>query len=119
MKTTEQEAIVKWHKPEETPSVTKGESKEFWIATERKDRNGKLTTSVTCAQYTNMPVNFDDNGEPDTDYHLVSEDGEAISAVGWHSVKNHYDFDDYYEPLSFDDSYKLLGWANYIKPKFK
>lgn len=119
METTQQQIIVNWHSPEEIPFVSKGESTEFWIATERKDRNGKLITSVYCAQYTNMPVSFDEDGEPDTDYHLVSEDGEAISAVGWYSVKNHYDFDDYYDPISFNEDLKLLGWTDYIKPEFK
>ncbi len=110
---------VKWNCPQETPDVKIGESTEFWVAVEVTDRNDNVSNVVFCAQYTNMPVSFDDDGEPDTDYHLVSEDGEAISAVGWHSVKDHYDFDNFYVELPFSDKYKLLGWCDYIKPEFK
>lgn len=112
-------AKLGWNDPNAIPEVPKGESVSFWISVERTNRQGGKLTNVYCAQYTNMPVVFDEDGEPDTDFHLVSEDGETISAVGWHDVKNHYDFDDYYEPIVFNEDCKLLGWKEYVKPEFK
>lgn len=114
----EQMTIVNWNSPQNTPLVEEGSTKEFWIAVETNYPNREKTRRVFSAQYVNMPVETDDDGEPNTDNYLVDCDGEPLSCVGWHSVKDHADFYDYYEPLSFTDEYKLLGWADYIKPEF-
>lgn len=113
-----QQTIVNWNKPSETPQVEVGTTKEFWIAVESRYPNRQVRQYVFCAQYVNMPVYIDDEGEPNTDDYLVTVDGEPFHAVGWHSVKNHADFDNYYEPLTFNEEYVLLGWADYIKPEF-
>ena len=120
--------LVNWQPPESTPVVEKGESLECWLAVEVKTKSfskedGKPQEAGTrivtfISQFVNKPVVVDDNGDTDTDDYLVSVDGDPWSAVGWHSIKNHADFDDYYEPLAFSDSYKLLGWAYYTPPAF-
>lgn len=114
---------VDWQNPKQIPDVPKGETKEFWVAAKRtyEDLNGLAFEEVTVftAQYVNMPVNIDENGETDTDDYLVDIDGDPLSAVGWFSVKDHNDFDNYYEPLFYTDEHVLLAWAEYTKPTFQ
>ena len=120
---------VDWQSPDTIPTVKKGESLECWVAVESTPRTYSLENGspvdkdprvhTFIAQYVNKPVQVDDNGDTDTDDYLVTADGEPWPAVGWFSIKNHADFDDYYEALEFNDRYKLLGWANYTPPSFE
>lgn len=109
---------VDWCKPDEIPNVPVGETEEFWVASSYTSHNGEKITSVFVAQFVNMPVNFDDNGEPDTDYYLCDNNGDPISCVGWFSNKGNFDITDYYEPLFLFNGHVLLGWAEFEKPDF-
>ena len=114
--------VVDWQSPETTPNVPKGETKTFWIATRFK-RRGEWKTAVFDAQYVNKPLEYaEDDIEkeyPLDDDHFVNEDGEAMEAIGWHSLMEHADFHGYYEPIVFSEDRELLGWGEYQKPKFK
>lgn len=113
--------VVDWKSPETTPSVPKGETKTFWLAVGSSIR-GEFRTFVFDAQYVNKPLEYaeDDIGCecPLDDECFVTSDGDPIECIGWFDVRNHQDFDNYYEPLSFNEDYTLLGWAEYEKPDF-
>lgn len=110
--------IVDWQSPDSVPDVPKDETETFWVAVEFTRGNGETSRCVYDAQFVNKPVEFDEEGEPLSDDYFVTEDGDPVSAVGWHSLKEHADFDGYYDPLPFSDDYVLLGWAVYEKPDF-
>lgn len=109
--------VVDWQKPESTPVVEVGSEKEFWIAVEATRSNKPAKIYTFLAQYQNRPY---EEGEEEFsgDEPLVSVDGEYISSVGWVTCKQHTEFDNFYEPISFNDNYKLLGWAEYVAPEF-
>ncbi|EMY6467009.1 hypothetical protein ABCL20_004485 [Vibrio alginolyticus] len=112
---------VKWHSPEETPQVESQGLKKFWVAikvTGSINQTKKSKTFVISAYYVNKPLELDEHGEVINGDPFVSIDGEPIEAVGFHSCKEHQEFDGYYEPLPFGDDYELLGWAEYQKPDF-
>lgn len=108
---------MKWQKPEVTPIVPVGGEQEFWVAVEvsRNENPPKIYTFL--AQYQNRPY---EEGvlDEDDDEALVNVDGEYVSSVGWVMLKSHVEFDNYYEPISFNNNYKLLGWAEYVPPEF-
>lgn len=106
---------VIWNAPDAIPEVQKGSEKQFWIATLSKC-TGKQ--HVYLAQYQNRPLEYDEHGELLSDDYLVSPDGEPHESVGWVSSKQHAEFDEYYELISFNDDYQLLGWAEYQPPTF-
>lgn len=109
--------VVEWHSPEEIPDVPKNTTKNFWIAveypTEREDR-----TLVFTAQYVNMPLELDENGESLNVEQFVDHSGDPMEAVGWYDLQVHVDYPEYYDSLDFNENYKLLGWAEYDKPDF-
>ena len=109
--------VVEWQKPESTPVVEVGDEKEFWIAIEATRPNKPAKIYTFLAQYQNRPY---EEGEEELngDEPLVNVDGEYISSVGWVMCKQHTEFDNFYEPISFNDNYKLLGWAEYVAPEF-
>jgi len=107
---------IKWNNPGTVPNVEKGKEELFWIAVESPHSS---SPHVFLAYYQNRPLEFDDEDEeyPLGDV-LYNTEGEAIESIGWMDCKQHYDFDDYYSPIEFNDQYKLLGWAEYTPPKF-
>ena len=108
---------LNWESPTTTPQVKVGTEKELWIAVEFT-RNGKPSEVITfLAQYQNRPYKLGDEEELDED-NLVNTDGEYVDSVGWVTCQSHYEFDNYYELLTFNDNYKLLGWAEYTPPEF-
>lgn len=102
---------LKWNKPDSIPVVELGSEKQFWIAVEC---HGQIR--VLEALYQNRPE-FDEKGEI-YDFALTSENGEGVESIGWVENKNHYEFDDFYEPIVFSESCVLLGWAEYSTPEF-
>ncbi|MFV0449822.1 MAG: hypothetical protein ACK5MF_15420 [Vibrio sp.] len=103
-----------WHSPETTPNIPKGTEEQFWLAV--KNKSG---IQVFIAIYQNRPLELDENGELVSDDCLINTDGEPIDSVGWVVNQEHYEFDNYYTPLTFrGDSNKLLGWAKLDTPSF-
>lgn len=117
----EQKPVVNWQSPETTPEVEKYESESFWIAVKSLVKDG-WRESVFEAQYVNKPLEYDESDSdcenPLDDNHFVNVDGEPMEAVGWYCVRDHSEFSDFYEPITFGKEYVLLGWGNYIKPDF-
>lgn len=113
---------VNWNKPDTTPDVKKYDYKEFWIAAERHYPNHEPKVFVHSAFYVNKPLEYAEDDvdfeEPLDEYHFVTSDGEPIECVGWFNCKEHAEFDGYYEPISFNEDYTLLGWAEYETPVF-
>ena len=114
---------VRWNDPKVVPVIELYSEKEFWVAVKsiHTDRNGNVHENehVFCAQYVNRPVTIDEEGNADNDNYFSDQDGEPLSCIGWYSVQDHADFDNFYAPLGFSDSYILLGWAEHVKPTFK
>lgn len=106
---------LKWNRPEAIPDVELGCETLFWIAVHLGSSNKQ---HVFLAHYQNRPVTFDEDGYPLEDWALTNEDGGEFGSVGWVSRREHNDFDGYYEELTFNDEYKLLGWAEYVPPQF-
>ena len=104
-----------WLSPATIPAVEKGTEKQYWIATYNKRRD---SISVYLAIYQNRPLEVDDNGEYIDDDYLVNADGEPHESIGWVENKSHYEFDDFYMVIDFNDNYQLLGWAEYQPPAF-
>ena len=108
---------VQWNSPDSTPSVDIGTEELFWLAIQSKKSDGTKYIIVRSALYQNRPLIEDEEGfRPG--WTLIDPDCEHIDSVGWVDVTNHYEFDDFYEPIYFDDYYKLLGWAEYCTPEF-
>ncbi len=116
----EQLKPIVWIKPDVLPTVKVGKSKEFWVAIEVTRKDKKPEVVCFLSNYLNKPIAFYVDDSADTgcplDYVLSDECGQSIDAVGWHSNREHYEFDDFYEPLTFSDSYVLLAWAEYTPP---
>jgi hypothetical protein len=113
-------AAIKWQSPDKVPDVELGGEKEFWIAA-KSIRDGIASEHTFLANYLNKPKVLDGNGEvtEECESWLLSNDYESeISAVGWFSSKNHPDYSNWYEPIIFNESYVLLGWAEYNAPPF-
>jgi|GEM_PF-1814681 len=109
---------IDWKEPETTPVVNVGAEKEFWVAVEvNSPKFDKPKVMTFLAQYQNRPYK---NGDEDLygDDALVNTDGEYVNSVGWVTCQSHYEFDNYYELITFNESYKLLGWAEYVPPAF-
>jgi hypothetical protein len=104
---------VNWNKPDLIPAVEQGKEEPYWIAV--KTDKGKAF--VFMAYYQNRPLEIDEHGEHNDDC-LINFDGDPIGSVGWVDAKQHVDFDDYWESLTFNEHYQLLGWADYNPPKF-
>lgn len=113
---------VVWHSPESTPEVGKNEKRTFWIAVNVTLRpcNGDpvIKQVVFPAQYLNMPLEYDDEGELLNDDCPVNTDGDHVEAIGWHTERDHEEFDNYHPAIDFNDDYVLLGWAEYEVPSF-
>jgi len=107
--------MINWNSPESIPQVKIGTEELFWIA------RLSVTTkkqSVYLAYYQNRPFHENEEDEVILEEVLADEDGDYISSVGWVSIKQHYEFENYYEPIYFGKEYKLLGWAEYAPPEF-
>lgn len=110
---------VEWNKPELIPSVEKGEMQLFWIAVlSQWNPDQEPKQHVFLAHYVNKPLELDEDGESILPDPFEDCDGDYVSAVGWHDEHNHPDFNGYYEPITFNEQYKLLGWAEYLPPEF-
>ena len=109
---------IEWQKPTVIPEVKIGDDVEFWIAveTQRPDKPKEIITFL--AIYQNRPLEHDDDGELISDDYLVTPDGDPHESIGWVTCKSHYEFDDFYESIEFNEKYKLLGWAVYTPPSF-
>lgn len=105
---------IKWNSPESIPEVKEGTEDLFWIAVV----NDKKKQIVFLAYYQNRPLETDEDGDPANDDYLININGDPIDSVGWVDCKEHSEFDNFYTKLDFDESYKLLGWAEYDPPKF-
>ena len=115
--------VVVWNDPKLTPTIPLNSEKTFWVAIQSTNYSSSTNEQtvkqvVFDAQYVNRPLEIDSDGEPTNDDHFVNEDGEPIETIGWYSVKEHSDFNGYYEPLELGDDYVLLGWAEYQAPEF-
>ena len=111
---------LEWQLPGSAPAVDEGTEKEFWVAVVSV-RGGIPSIHTFLGMYQNRPLNLDEDGEPTNDDYLISDNGdngEPIGSMGWVSCKSHVDYDDFYVPLNFDESYTLLGWAEYTPPEF-
>ena len=108
---------VFWHSPTETPPVEMYDLGLFWIAVQSQySAEQGPRTSVYLAHYINKPLTLDENDEPlDPDPH-VDPYGDYIEAVGWHCEYDHPDFSRFFQPITFNDQCKLLGWAEYVPP---
>ncbi len=113
---------LKWNQPELVPVVKIGDEKELWVAVRANRPNPHPDTEQVkiitfLAQYQNRP--YEDNEDyEDDDEALVNVDGEYVNSVGWVTCQSHCDFDNYYTPITFSESYELLGWAEYTPPVF-
>ncbi|TDF41939.1 hypothetical protein EYS14_03585 [Alteromonadaceae bacterium M269] len=117
----EQKPIVNWQSPDTTPEVGKGKTDIFWIAVNYK-REDAWHTTVFDAQYVNKPLEFAED-DTEKEYPLDDDcffdmDGDPIESIGWYRLLEHADFNGYYEPITFRESYVLLGWAKYQKPEY-
>ena len=113
--------VIKWEHPALCPTVERGTEKEFWVAVEvnvEAPKNNKIKVVTFLAQYQNRPYKEGDEDVINDDY-LVNTDGEYVNSIGWVTCQSHYEFDNYYELITFNEYYKLLGWAEYIPPEFK
>ena len=113
-------ANVKWQSNESAPDVELGGENLFWLAV-KSIRNGVEREHTFLANYINKPMLLDDNGEitdEAQDWLLSNEWGTDVEAVGWFSSKEHPDYSDWYEPITFNENYVLLGWAEYNAPPF-
>ena len=93
---------MQWITVEEgLPFVQEGEAKEIFVTVERA-HNGKRYSFT--AQYLNG---------------MELEDGCGYAEVhsGWHSVKEHSDYDGWYEPLIDESSGdKVIAWMEVPEP---
>jgi len=115
--------VVAWREPTDIPVVERDTTKQFWIAVEvarhktcRTDPDPKV--HVRLATYANKPVDLDEDGEPVDCDPLVNVDGEFVEMIGWVDDVQHDDFESYNIPITFNESYRLMGWAEYIPPSF-
>lgn len=108
---------LKWNKPKQLPLVEQGTENLYWVAVESKDKDGNPKIYTFLAYYQNRPLHTDDNEDVREDC-LVDTCGDPVESIGWVDCKAHCEFDDFYEPLDFTESYKLLGWAEYTPPVF-
>jgi hypothetical protein len=108
----------KWNNPEDVPVIKEGTEKEIWLAVEIDSPKFEKPKKITfLAQYQNRPYKEGDEGLHGDDA-LVNTDGEYVNSVGWVTCQSHCEFDNYYELITFNENYKLLGWAEYTSPKF-
>lgn len=111
-----------WNKPDILPPVGKDDIETYWVAirmTRHPHCGDTVDTVVFPAQYMNMTLSLDGDGYPTNDDYLKNIDGDPVEAIGWHTVRDHEEFENYYPPLEFSDDYVLLGWAEYEVPEFK
>lgn len=106
-----------WFTPSITPLVPMGTESLFWLAIE-SIHNGKTHKVVRLAHYQNRPLEVDENGDPTSDDHLVDADGQPIESIGWVNANEHYDFEDYYSVIEFNEEYKLVAWSYVHTPTF-
>jgi hypothetical protein len=106
---------IEWNKPHLVPSIKKGTEKLCWLAV----RNGQNKVYVFDALYQNRPLKTDDNGEYLSDDYLVNDSDEPIESIGWVHNQQHSEFDNFYQPIEFNEHYELLGWAECEKPKWE
>lgn len=111
----DQKMKVNWNNPKSTPDVEKGTEKLCWLAVKAESR----PPVVFLAHYQNRPLELDEDGEPLDECNCLSNcDGEYIESIGWVDCKEHYEFDNFYTPLSFNKDYRLLAWAECKTPTF-
>lgn len=114
---TPQKPVVDWNDPKSIPEVELGSQELFWLAVETMHG-----VHVFDAYFVNRPIVVNEDGEITReceDWLLSDPDGrEIVGAVGWHSCKEHSEFDNFYVPLHFRNRYVLLGWAEYETPEF-
>jgi hypothetical protein len=79
---------------ERLPDVPEGDEQEVIVCVQRA-HNGKRY--VFSARYLNK-------------FPLFCGDEEPLLATGWHDVKEHADYDGWYEPLSLSDGDEIVGW---------
>lgn len=93
---------MEWIKVSEgVPFVQEGESKEIFVTVERS-HNGKRYSFT--AQYLNAML-------------LCSDYQEPAEHTGWYSVKEHSDYDGWYEPLiTLSTGDKVIAWMEVPEP---
>ena len=111
---TKHDSKTEWHKPHLVPAIKKGTEGLFWVAV----RNGQNKVYVFDALYQNRPLETDDDGEPLDDGCLINVDGEPIESIGWVHNQQHSEFDNFYQPIDFNEHYELLGWAECKTPEW-
>lgn len=114
-------ASIKWQSPGSVPDVQLGGEKLFWLAV-KSVRGGVEHEAVYLANYLNKPKVYNDKGDLTDeciDWLLTNDwEEEGIDAVGWFDSKAHPDYENWYEPINFNEDYVLLGWAEYNAPPF-
>jgi hypothetical protein len=103
---------VDWNAPDKPPIVERWNSKQCWIAVESA---GQVRTSL--ARYQNYPLEQCEDGCID-ERTMFNEDDEAVNSVGWHVDKSSATNEDLFVEIEFSDTYRLLGWAEYLLPEF-
>lgn len=108
----------RWFAPDEIPAVPEGEEVLFWIAVRSISFDGAVLEYTRLAHYQNRPLYLDDDGEPTVDDHLTNTDGEAVESIRWVNSTEHEEFENYYTPIHFSDSYELVAWSFLATPDF-
>ena len=111
---------IKWQSPDTAPDVELGGNEQFWLAV-KSIIHGVEREYTFLANYLNKPKLFNDDGEitvESADWLLSNDDSYEVEAVGWHDSKEHPEYSCWYEPITFNENYVLLGWAEYNAPPF-
>lgn len=103
---------VAWRHPDEIPEVTAGSHSYFWVAVRRK-HDGRIYSFP--AQYLNKMLLCnewsDDTERSGNRYHhgKADEDEGSFPATGWHTEKEHGEYEGVYSPL-LDETDELVAW---------
>jgi len=104
---------LNWNDPEAVPDVELGTERMFIISV-YSHHTGK--NHEFPAYYQNRPFDAEKalSVEP-PDWTLYNDD-EAVNSVGWVELKEHYEYDGFYEGINFNAQYKLMGWSEFKIP---
>lgn len=105
-------AVSAWRHPDEVPDVPAGGSAYLWVAVKR---NGDGRVYSFPAQYLNAMLLCDEWGDGAErsgnryQHGPVDEDDGSFPATGWHSAKEHGEYESVYQPL-LGDGDELVAW---------
>ena len=104
---------VKWNPSCAMPDVAAGGQREFWVVTQSMDEPPK----VDILWWVNKPIQYDADGEL-MDGCVSDHDGNPVKAFGWHRRNPRDGYLDWYDVVNFSEKYKLLNWAELLRPGF-